>query len=207
MNKIILSLLFTLALLNSAVAAQGNVDAGKVKSAMCAGCHGIDGNSLVPMYPKLAGQNASYLAKQLADFKVGATSGGKDGRNDPIMAGMVMALSAVDMADLAAYFSAQTTTQNATSNKTTSGEKIYLGGDSDRGIPACAGCHGIKGGGMASAGFPALASQNSEYIKNQLMKFRAASRANDKNAMMRHVAAELSDNEIIQLAQHTASLK
>ena len=108
MKRILLSLvLLGTSALNISHAAQGNIDAGKTKSAMCAACHGVDGNSLVPMYPSLAGQSASYLAKQLADFKEGASSGGKSGRADAVMGGMTMALNEQDMLDLGAYFSAQ----------------------------------------------------------------------------------------------------
>ncbi|MBL4910966.1 MAG: cytochrome c4 [Alteromonadaceae bacterium] len=206
MNKILLSLLLTLSALNVAIAAQGNVETGKAKSAMCAACHGGDGNSLIPMYPKLAGQSANYIAKQLADFKKGATSAGKEGRADPIMAGMVMALSEQDMADLGAYYATQTRSAGA-SKGDASGHALYVGGDVERKIPACAGCHGTSGKGMAAAGFPSLAAQQTVYLKNQLVKFRSGSRANDKNAIMRNIATELSDSEIDALAQQISSLK
>jgi len=205
MNKVILSLLLSFGMLNIAVAAQGNAESGKAKSAMCAACHGADGNSLVPMYPKLAGQSASYLVKQLADFKKGATSAGKEGRNDPIMAGMVMALSAQDMADLGAYFASQTRTKTAGATNEL-GHSLYFGGDTERKITACVACHGKNGQGMAAAGFPSLASQNAEYIKNQLTKFRAGERANDNNAVMRAVATELTNDEITKLAQHISAI-
>lgn len=206
MNKVILSLLLSFSLLNIAVAAQGNAEAGKAKSAMCAACHGADGNSLVPMYPKLAGQSASYTVKQLVDFKKGATSAGKIGRNDPIMAGMVMALSEQDMDDLGAYFASQTRTKTTESSNDVA-HNLYFGGDVERNITACVACHGQKGQGMAAAGFPSLAAQNAEYIKNQLTRFRSGKRANDNNAMMRTVATELTDNEINKLAQHIAAIK
>jgi cytochrome c553 len=206
MNKILLSLLLTLAALNVAIAAQGNVEAGKAKSAMCAACHGADGNSLVPMYPKLAGQSENYIVKQLADFKKGATSAGKEGRADPIMAGMVMALSEQDMADLGAYFASQTISAG-TASGTEKGHALYVGGDVERKIPACAGCHGISGKGMPAAGFPSLAAQQADYLKNQLVKFRSGARANDNNAVMRNIAMELSDSEIADLAQQISSLK
>ena len=108
MKKFIFSLLLGLGLVNSAVAEQGNAANGQAKSAMCAACHGADGNSPVPIYPKLAGQSADYIAKQFADFKEGVLSGGKSGRVDPVMGGMTMAQSEQDMADLGAYFAAQT---------------------------------------------------------------------------------------------------
>ncbi|NQY65429.1 MAG: cytochrome c4 [Alteromonadaceae bacterium] len=206
MKKVIISLVLGLGLLNSAVAAEGNAEAGKAKSAMCAACHGADGNSLVPIYPKLAGQSAAYMAKQLADFKLGAMSGGKEGRADAVMGGMVMALSDQDMLDLAAYFSSQSiSVGNGSANA--AGEKLYLGGDAERGITACASCHGNDGKGMALAGFPALGSQNSAYLKEQLEEFRSGVRANDKGSIMRDIAAKLDDEDIAALMQHMSSLK
>lgn len=206
MKRILLTLLLGLGALNTASAIEGNADAGKSKSAMCVACHGVDGNGAVPIYPKLAGQSASYIAKQLADFKLGLTSGGKEGRADPIMGGMSMALSEQDMADLGAYFSAQTISEGSdTSNEI--GKKLYLGGDAFRGVTACVACHGVSGKGMAQAGFPAIASQNGAYIKSQLEKFRAGSRSNDNASMMRNIAIKLDDADIKALTQYIASLK
>ena len=206
MNKVILSLLLSFGLLNLAQAASGNADAGKAKSATCAACHGADGNSMVPMYPTLAGQNATYLIKQLTDFKAGATSGGKKGRNNPIMGGMAMALSTQDMADLAAYFSANKRKQStAKTNKL--GHKLYFGGDVGRAIPACVACHGKTGLGMPAAGFPSLASQHTQYLVTQLTQFRSGDRANDANSVMRKVTNELTDNEIKHLAGYISSIK
>ena len=199
MKKIILSVLLTLGLSTTVSAAEGNAEVGKDKSAMCAACHGVDGNSLVPMYPKLAGLSANYIVKQLTQFKDGT-------RQDPVMAGMAAALSAQDMADLAAYYSLQKRTESA-GTETALGKDLYLGGNSENAVTACVACHGLKGKGMAAAGFPAIASQNAEYIKIQLEKFRSGARANDNNAMMRNVALGLSDDEIKALSQYIASLK
>ncbi|NQY38073.1 MAG: cytochrome c4 [Alteromonadaceae bacterium] len=206
MKKVIISLVLGLGLLNGAVAAEGNAEAGKAKSVMCSACHGTDGNSLVPIYPKLAGQSASYIAKQLADFKLGAMSGGKEGRVDAVMGGMVMALSAQDMQDLGAYYSAQSISAGDGSVNS-AGEKLHLGGDAERGIAACASCHGKDGEGMKLAGFPSLAGQNSAYLKEQLEEFRSGVRANDKNKIMRDIAFLLKDGDIAALMQHMSSLK
>lgn len=206
MKKILLTILLGLGVLNTASAIEGNADAGKNKSAMCTACHGADGNALVPIYPKLAGQSASYLAKQLADFKLGMTSGGKEGRVDPIMGGMTMALTEQDMADLGAYFSAQTPTAN-TGSANEMGKNLYLGGDAARGITACIACHGAEGKGMATAGFPAIASQHIAYVKSQLEKFRSGARANDKANMMRNIAIKLDDKDIEALTQYITSFK
>jgi len=207
MKKILLSLvLLGASALNTTLAAEGNIDAGKSKSAMCAACHGVDGNSLVPMYPSLAGQSASYVAKQLADFKAGATSGGKTGRVDPVMGGMTMALNEQDMRDLGAYFSSQKLkTAGGETNKV--GHSLYFGGDVERGITACVACHSADGQGMSQAGFPALAGQSATYLKSQLEKFRDGTRSNDKNSMMQNIAFTLEDADIDALVQYMTSIK
>jgi cytochrome c553 len=177
----------------------GDVKAGQEKSVMCASCHGADGNSLITIYPKLAGQSASYTAKQLANFKSG-------NRVNPIMAGMVAALSPKDMDDLAAYFAVQAPTPGQGEGSDI-GHKLYFGGDVNKGITACVACHGVNGKGMAQAGFPALAGQNAAYLKTQLMTFRSGSRGNDRNGMMRNIAIKLSDSDIDELVKYMSSLK
>lgn len=205
MKKIIMTVLLGLIAVVTANAAQGDAEAGKGKTAMCAACHGPDGNSLVPMYPKLAGQSASYLVKQLTEFKLGMTSAGKSGRVDPVMGGMAMALSEQDIADVSAFYASQKSTAgNGVANA--EGKKLYLGGNAEMEVTACVACHGINGKGMPSAGFPALASQNAEYLKSQLEKFRSGARNNDLNGMMQGVAANLTDEEITALSQYMSSL-
>ena len=173
--------------------------AGKAKSAVCASCHGVDGNSLVPMYPKLAGQHAEYTTKQLLEFKSGV-------RYNPIMAGMVAALNEQDMAELGAYFASQKPTPgNGKSSEF--GKKLYFGGDSSRGITACIACHGVSGKGMATAGFPTLANQSVEYLTAQLTSFKSGERNNDRNSMMRNVAKRLKTKDIEALAQFMSSMK
>jgi len=177
----------------------GNVAAGKGKAAMCAACHGSDGNSLVPMYPSLAGQSANYIAKQLADFKSGL-------RNDPVMAGMVGGLSTEDMNDLAAYFAVQTA-KAGTGETNEAGHKLYLGGDAAKGVTACVACHGVAGKGMKQAGFPSVTGQSKDYLKKQLASFRDASRGNDNSGIMRNIAIKLSDADIEAVAQYISSMK
>ncbi|MBA6231146.1 MULTISPECIES: c-type cytochrome [unclassified Colwellia] len=207
MKRILLSLvLLGTGVLNISHAAQGNIEAGKAKSAMCAACHGVDGNSMVPMYPSLAGQSASYLAKQLAEFKEGMTSGGKKGRANAIMGGMSMALSNEDMLDLGAYYGAQTL-KSAGGETSEVGKALYFGGDAERGITACIACHGADGKGMSQAGFPALAGQHAMYLKSQLDNFRSGARHNDRNAMMRNVAVKLEDSDIDALVQYMSTIK
>ena len=173
--------------------------AGKAKSAVCASCHGVDGNSLVPMYPKLAGQHAEYTTKQLLEFKSGV-------RNNPIMAGMVAALSEQDMAELSAYFASQKPTPG-NGKGSDLGKELYFGGDASRGITACIACHGVSGKGMATAGFPSLANQSVEYLTAQLTSFKAGERNNDRNSMMRNVAKRLKPKDIEALAQFMSSMK
>lgn len=177
----------------------GDVKAGQEKSAMCVACHGADGNSLVSMYPKLAGQSANYLSKQLADFKSGA-------RVDPVMIGMVAGLSAADMDDLAAYYAVQTSNEGTTKTSAI-GKKLYFGGDANKGIAACVACHGVEGKGMTQAAFPAVAGQNADYLTKQLNTFRDGSRGNDRNDIMRNIAIKLSDSDINELVKYMSALK
>jgi len=183
-----------------AVKVAGDVALGKAKSATCVACHGTDGNALVAMYPKLAGQHESYLFKQLQEFKSGA-------RNNAIMAPMVAALSEDDMKNLAAFYASQAISKVAkpeTAND--AGRKLYFGGDAARGITACAACHSPAGNGMAAAKFPSLANQHPDYIKAQLEQFRTSTRANDANAMMQNIAIKLSDKDIADLTAFIQSL-
>lgn len=179
----------------------GDAAAGKGKSAACAGCHGMDGNSAAPNFPKLAGQNAGYLLKQLKDFKSGA-------RADATMAGMVAALSEEDMADLAAFFASQSGSKGAAAeDKVELGQSIYRAGNAASGVAACAACHGPTGTGNPQARFPQLTGQHAEYIASQLHKFRKAERANDAGSMMRVVAGKMSDAEIEAVAQYVQGLR
>jgi cytochrome c553 len=178
---------------------KGNVAAGKSKAMVCAACHGADGNSLIPMYPSLAGQSANYLAKQLADFK-------SANRKNPVMAGMAAALTQEDMHDLAAFFAVQST-RAGTGESDEVGHKLYLGGDAAKGITACIACHGVTGKGMKQAAFPSLTGQSQEYLTQQLASFRNGSRGNDNNGIMRNIAIKLSDADIKAVTQYITSLK
>lgn len=187
--------------------AQGDAEAGKAKAVVCAACHGADGNSMIAQYPKIAGQHSGYLEKQLKEFKLAMTTGGKEGRNDPVMGGMAMPLSEQDMADLAAYFSTLPISDNTTPESSVAvGQQLYRFGDPERGIAACTACHGPRGNGTSLSGFPKISGQHAEYVKIQLEKFRSAQRNNDMNEMMRSVAAKLSDDEITALSQYVGGL-
>lgn len=166
----------------------------------CVACHGADGNSPADIYPKIAGQHADYLVKQLKEFKTGT-------RDNAIMLGMSATLSDQDMEDLAAYYESQTTTpQTVSPDFVDAGRKLYMGGDLQRGIPACTACHGPRGNGLALANFPKISSQHPAYLKAQLESFRSKARNNDQNGMMADVAAKLSDADIELLSQYISAL-
>jgi cytochrome c553 len=199
MNKLLIALIALMSF-SGLVQAQGNVEAGKTKSATCVACHGDDGNSPSNLYPKLAGQHATYLEKQLQQFKNGE-------RANPIMMGMAAILSEEDMQDLAAYYASQKATPETVSPEIVAqGKKLYMGGDLERKITACSACHGPRGNGLELAKFPKISSQHPAYIKAQLEQFRSKERANDLNGMMQDVAAKLSDADIELLSQYIAAL-
>lgn len=195
------SVVVSLALLLAAPAqAAGNAEAGEKKSGVCMACHGPNGNSTNPVWPKLAGQGAGYIAKQLADFKSGT-------RKDPIMAGQAAGLSEQDMLDLAVYYSKQTVSPgSADKAKLTLGQNIYRGGNKEKGVAACIGCHGPTGAGNPAAKFPALGSQQPDYVVKAMKDFRAGDRSNDPNKMMRDIASRMSDKEIEAVASYIAGL-
>lgn len=204
MKKLIL--IFSL-VASCSVWAQGNIDAGKEKSVTCGACHGADGNSLVTQYPKIAGQHVKYLEKQLHDLKLGMTSGGKQGRYDPVMSAMAMSLSEQDIADLAAYYASLPQSEGSTpENVVEKGKALYFAGDASKGLTACSACHGPRGEGMELGGFPKISGQHAEYVKAQLIKFRSGERANDMNEMMQDVTKNLTDDEIDILSQYIGGL-
>lgn len=180
--------------------AAGEAEAGKQKSATCAACHGPDGNSAVPNFPKIAGLSADYIFKQLRDYKSGA-------REAVEMAPMVANLSEQDMHDLAAYYSAQQRSFGVADESLVSlGQTIYRGGITGSSVGACIGCHGPRGAGNPAAKFPAVSGQHAQYLAGQLMKFRAQQRANDPNHMMRNIAARMTDDEIKAVASYMSGL-
>ncbi len=181
--------------------AKGDIQAGKTKSASCAACHGADGNSRNPIWPKLSGQHASYLSKQLQDFKA-------QKRNNPTMMGMAMPLSDRDIADLSAYFSQQKQTVGAVDEDLlTVGEALYRGGDKDAGIPACMACHGPSGVGNPSAAYPMVSGQHAAYVEKTLKDFRSGTRANDRNRMMQDIAKKMTDAQIKAVASYVQGLQ
>lgn len=187
--------------LASGVSFAGDAEAGKNASAMCAACHGADGNSAVGSFPKLAGQGEKYLLKQLKDIKSG-------NRTVVEMTGMLDAMSEQDLENLAAYFASQTMTGGqAKKDLVEAGEIMYRAGNPATKVAACAACHGPAGKGVELAAFPVLAGQHAQYIETQLKKFRSGERANDGDSrMMRGVAARMTDKEIEAVASYISGL-
>ena len=192
-----------------AAKAVGDATAGQQKSATCVACHGTDGNSTNPEWPTLAGQHAEYLTKQLQNFKAGASADENSGmvRINQIMNGMAAGLSDQDMLDLAAYYESQSARGGQTDPELKDlGERLYRGGDLEREVMACIGCHGPRGNGNGPAVFPSIGGQHATYTENQLKMFRSMERANDPNQMMRDIAMKLSDPEIKALAAYIQGL-
>ena len=189
MKKWLLAIITSFAVVTLPSMAAGDISAGKVKSAQCAACHGVDGNSSEPSFPKLAGQAASYSYKQLIDFTSGA-------RESLIMAPMLKGLSMQDLADISVYYASMKVIPGSVSEALLKrGQKLYRGGNKETGTPACMACHGPSGAGMPAAKWPALSGQHPRYTEMQLEAFASGDRNNDPNGMMRDIAVKLSAEE------------
>ena len=207
--KILLQLTILLILTSGqSLFANGDAEAGKNKSAPCAACHGADGNSTNPEWPKLAGQGAPYTYAQLRLFKEG-------GRTNALMSPQAVALSEQDMHDLAAYYASQTGTPGAADPELAKeGEAIYRGGIIEKGIAACTGCHSPTGAGNPAAKFPKLSGQHALYTENKLKAYRSEDlhghqegQFETPNArIMVKVAERLTDQEIQAVASYIAGL-
>jgi cytochrome c553 len=195
-----LSLAAVLGWTSSALAA-GSKEAGQAKAATCSACHGMDGNSLNPEWPNLAGQGEAYIVRQLKAFRGGQ-------RQNVLMSPMAAGLSDQDMADLAAFYSSQTVRGGeADPSKFKAGQRVYRSGKVNEQVMACAGCHGPDGRGNAPAGFPAVHGQHATYVAAQLRAYKSGARATDPNQMMRNVAASLSEDEIDAVASFIQGLR
>ena len=184
------------------VAKQGKPDLVKGEAsfaAICASCHGADGNSGTPAYPKLSQQHPEYLVKQLQEYKDGK-------RKNAIMQGFASALTPDDMRNIAYWAASKKAKTGFSKDKelVTLGERIYRGGISDRQVPACAGCHSPNGAGIP-AQYPRLSGQHAEYTATQLTAFRDGVRKN--NLQMSQVAAKLNDREIRALSDYISGLR
>jgi len=195
------SLLMAAVSLTAQAQVSGDAAAGERNAAVCAACHGADGNSEQGSNPKLAGQNARYTFKQLVDIKSGV-------RPVPLMTGLLDNMSDQDLRNLAAFYEAQEITlQGADAELVELGQRIYRGGIEDLGVASCAACHAPDGAGVAQAGYPSLSGQHAEYTAAQMRAFRSAERDNDGDAApMRTIAERLTDREIDALASYISGL-
>jgi len=187
--------------ISTANAIEADIEAGKAKaSTACIACHGADGNSANPAWPKLAGQNKQYLIKQLLDFK------SDEGlRKDPMMSGQAKMLSESDILNVASYLSIQTLKVGLAANL--NGGQLYRSGNKQTKVSACVACHGVTGRGNDLAHFPRLAGQHATYIEKALKDFRSGTRTNDQNGMMQDIAKNLTDQEIKDIAQYIQGMK
>ncbi len=178
---------------------------GQIAQAICAACHGPDGNATGNAYPKLAGQNATYLAKELHNFKL-ADGAREPTRPNPIMSPYATALSDDDIRNVAAYYAGQAyKPANAKIKDAMAlGQKIWRGGIAEKGVPACAACHGPTGAGVPVQ-YPRIGGQWGEYNEAQLASFKAGTRKN--NVPMSTIASRLSEAEIKAVADYAAGLR
>ena len=225
MIKTLLTVSISLALLVSAdlTYAQGNAG-GKAKAASCAGCHGEDGNSMMPGFPKLAGQHKGYLIRQLQDFKSGS-------RLSPMMAPMAAGLDEKAIEEIADFYSANKITPNPVlvlpasdddddapakteeqkkaelAKLIAQGSNLYRNGDIPTAVSACIACHGPFGEGNRPASFPALHSQHADYLIKTLTDFKTGNRSKSRENMMHMIATKMTDQEIKAVAYYIASMK
>ncbi|WP_027148655.1 c-type cytochrome [Methylobacter tundripaludum] len=214
----VLSISLALASATSILHAEGNINAGKQKSASCTSCHGDDGNSMVATFPKLAQQHSSYLVKQLHAFKDGS-------RNDPMMSAMALALTDEDITDISAYYATQKISENAlpvldtdddndkpANNKDVQaliaqGSDLYRNGDLKSEVSACIACHGPFGEGNKPASFPALKSQHADYLIKALTDFKSGARSNNPENIMYMIAKKMTDEEIKAVSYRISMMK
>ncbi len=185
---------------------QGDVEKGQQKASQCVACHGSDGNSVNPAWPKIAGQGEKYFIAQLEAFKLGA-EGPRKGAGAGLMYGIVSALTEEDMADLAAYYASQKIKLGVADDALVGkGQAIYRGGNTDFGSAACIGCHGPSGKGNPAAGFPALSGQHAQYTYSQLQAFHSGERSGDANGSMRNMVRKMSSEEMRAVAEYIQGL-
>lgn len=187
--------------------ATGDVEKGKeIAAGICAGCHNADGNSVIPIYPILAGQYPGYIAKQLHDFK--AAEGETAKRDNQIMAPMVATLSDDDIANLATYYSQQKPQAGSVSDASLveAGKKLYQGGDLEHSIPACSSCHSPNGQGIPPH-YPRIDGQYPAYTLSQLQAFRQGTRKNDTNSTMQTIVSRMSEQEMKAVSEYIATLR
>ena len=204
MGRSTIAAALALGLLANGAFAAGDPQAGKLKAAVCSACHGADGNSISPVWPKLAGQGAPYQMRQVMAIR------SEHGRANPeaaTMVPMVANLSDQDLEDIAAYFATQVSTVEAADpDFAEAGRRLYRAGDPARNIPSCMSCHGPGGRGNRLAAFPQLGGQFAEYSARQLRAYRDGTRTTDPAGMMRDIASRLSDADIDAVSEYLAGL-
>ena len=224
MKKKLLALSVTLAFSSAPAAlyAEGNFNAGKTKAASCAGCHGDLGNSMMPLFPKLAGQHPTYIVKQLTAFKDGS-------RKEGTMSAIALSLSEQDMLDIAAFYEAQSISKNSLpvldddddeddededakepvdiNTLIAKGKDIYRNGDLDNEVSACIACHGPKGEGNQPASFPTLKWQHADYLIKTLKDYKSGARSKNPDNMMNMIAKKMTDEEIEAVSYHISVMK
>lgn len=187
--------------------AADDVEKGKeIAAGICAGCHNADGNSTIPIYPILAGQDSGYTAKQLRDFK--AAEGEVAARDNLIMAPMVATLSESDIENLAAYYSQQKPQPGTVGDESLIGEgkRLYQGGNLENAIPACSSCHSPNGQGIPPH-YPRIDGQHAAYTLSQLQAFRQGTRKNDTNNTMQVIVSRMSEQEMKAVSEYIATLR
>jgi cytochrome c553 len=183
-----------------APAAKADVAKGQaIATQVCGACHSFDGSRGSPANPIIAGQHPEYLVKQLQDYKSGR-------RNNAIMRGFASTLSDDDMKNVAAFYASKSAKPGFAKDKTLVqlGERIWRGGIADKGVPACAACHGPSGAGLPVQ-YPRMAGQHADYTEAQMLAFRSGARAN--NVQMATIAAKLNDREIKAVSDYAAGLR
>jgi len=191
----------TINLINPAYSS--DIDKGKELSVSCAACHGDNGISVNPVWPKLAGQNPKYLASQLYEFRKGA----EGNRNNAVMYGIAVTLSDSDIEDLSAYYASLKSNVGLTQDQYLQlGRDMYRGGNMDIKIQACISCHGPNGQGNYAAAIPMLSGQHSQYTYQQLKNFQSSMRSNDYNKMMRNIVHRMTDEEMKAVASYIEGL-
>ncbi len=200
--SMVFALCGALVLVDASAADGGDAAAGRVKAASCVACHNVDGNSLSPIFPKLAGQNTKYLLRQLRAIQSGTYP-------VPSMAGQLDGMDGQDLRDIAAWFASQAMSAGvARREQLALGERIYRAGIAAKSVPACSACHSPHGAGNAPAGFPRIAGQHADYIVARLKDYRERRRLHDATAeVMAGVVQFLSESEMEAVANYAQGLR
>jgi len=174
-------------------------DANAIATTVCVACHGEDGNSVIPMFPKIAGLQEGYIVKQLRDFRSGS-------RKSDVMAPVAAALKPEDIAPLAAYYSNRKMKPGEAGDKKAAGfgKMVYLDGNEESGVPACIGCH--QPGGVGHLVYPRIGGQHAPYVMHEMKEFASGGRSNDFGRFMRTIARRMTEEEIQSVAEYLAGL-